>query len=239
MPRRRRLSLALLCALPLALAGAPAAHADAFTDVFKAYSKTGTIDPCKFTPAQLKQAKGQIPNDYAQYAPDFKDAIDAAAKARAAGACKDKTSGTTTSPSGPAAGPASGSSSSGTGTPAAGTTSTPAPSTTPATPAATPTTATATPQPAPSVSPAPAVADGAILTAATNTQDNGSGLPAPLVALAFVALLAALVAAVLGAARWWAVDPQWMQRSRHATSEAGWRTSAAWAEFTDWLRLGR
>jgi hypothetical protein len=30
-----------------------------------------------------------------------------------------------------------------------------------------------------------------------------------------------------------------MQRSRHATAEAGWRTSAAWAEFTDWLRLGR
>ena len=23
-----------------------------------------------------------------------------------------------------------------------------------------------------------------------------------------------------------------MQRSRHATAEAGWRTSAAWAEFT-------
>jgi hypothetical protein len=226
MPRRRRLSLAVLCALPVALSSAPAAHADAFTDVFKAYAKTGTIDPCKFTPAQLKQAKGQIPNDYAQYAPDFKDAIDAAAKARAAGACKDKSSGATTSPSGPAAG-------------AGSTTSTPAPSTTPATPAPTPTTATATPQPAPSVSPAPAVADGAILTAATNTQDNGSGLPAPLVALAFVALLAALAAAVVGAARWWAVDPQWLQRSRHATSEAGWRTSAAWAEFTDWLRLGR
>jgi hypothetical protein len=238
MRRCRRLCLAVLCAAPVALSAAPAAHADAFTDVFKAYSNTGTIDPCKFTPAQLKQAKGQIPNDYEQYAPDFKDAIDAAAKARASGACKEKSSGGDQS-SGTGAGTGS---SSGTGTPAAGTTSTPAPAATTATtpaPAPTPTTATATPQPTPSVTPAPAVADGAILTAASNTQDNGSDLPAPLVALALVALLAALAAALVAAARWFAVDPPWMQRSRHATAEAGWRTSAAWAEFTDWLRLGR
>ena len=38
------------------------------------------------------------------------------------------------------------------------------------------------------------------------------------------------------AARWWAYHPPWLVRSRHATAEAGWRTSAAWAEFRDWLR---
>lgn len=238
MHPRRRLSLAVLCALPMALASAPAAHADAFTDVFKAYAKTGAIDPCKFTPAQLTQAKGQIPNDYEQYAPDFKDAIDAAAKARAAGACKkkDPSGGTSTTPAGVAPGGTSG----GSGTPAGGTPavtgSTSAPSV--STPAPT-TQAAVTPQPAPSVTPAAAVADGAILTAATNASDNGSDAPAPLVALAIVALLALLAAAAATSLRWLAVDPPWMQRSRHATAEAGWRTSAAWAEFTDWLRLGR
>jgi len=233
--------LALLCVVPTALAGAPAAHADAFTDVFKAYSKTGTISPCAFTAAQLTKAKGQIPNDYEQYAPDFKDAIDAAAKARAGGACKKKPSAVA-APA-PAAGTAS--PSSGGGTPGPGVTPAPAApkaTATPATagsPAQTPAPVAATPQPAPAARPAPAVADGAILTAASSTQDNGGDLPAPLVALAFVALLAALVTAALAAARWWAVDAPWMQRSRHATAEAGWRTSAAWAEFTDWLRLGR
>ena len=223
---------------PMALAGAPAAHADAFTDVFKAYAKTGTINPCTFTAAQLTKAKGQIPNDYEQYAPDFKDAIDAAAKARAGGACEEEPSAVTAPPAS-----GTGSPSGGDGTSGPGATTAPVAPKATATPKAiatpTPAPATTTPQPAPTASPAPAVADGAILTAASSTQDNGGDLPAPLVALAFVALLAALVTAALAAARWWAVDAPWMQRSRHATAEAGWRTSAAWAEFTDWLRLGR
>ena len=52
------------------------------------------------------------------------------------------------------------------------------------------------------------------------------------------ALLLALLCA-WGFARWWAWEPAWLVRWRHATAEAGWRASAAWAEFTDWLRLGR
>ena len=34
-------------------------------------------------------------------------------------------------------------------------------------------------------------------------------------------------------------DPPWLARWRHAAEEAGLRTSAAWSEFTDWVRLGR
>jgi hypothetical protein len=34
-------------------------------------------------------------------------------------------------------------------------------------------------------------------------------------------------------------NPPWLQRWRHASHEAGWRASAAWSEFTDWVRLGR
>ncbi|MCW3039172.1 MAG: hypothetical protein JWM31_1077, partial [Solirubrobacterales bacterium] len=91
MRRTRRLSVAALCALPLALGGAAVAQADDFATVFGAYQKAGIIDGCKFTPQQLKNAKAQIPNDFAQYAPDFKDAIDAAAKQRASGSCGKKT----------------------------------------------------------------------------------------------------------------------------------------------------
>ena len=49
----------------------------------------------------------------------------------------------------------------------------------------------------------------------------------------------ALAVAVLATARWWAFEPGWYVRARHAGGEAGWRTSATWADFTDWLRLGR
>lgn len=234
MRRCRRSSIALVCVLPLVLSGPVTAQADTFTSVFKAYSRTGTISPCTFTAAQLKQAKGQIPADYAQYAPDFKDAIDAALKARAAGACKASQGGgspTATAPAGPA----------GTGTTPGGT---PAPSgatTAPATTApASPSATTSTPQPAPSVDPAPVVADNAIPAAAAGTtESDGDGTSPALVVLAIVALLALAAALVAWAFRWWAADPPWLQRSRHATAEAGWRTSAAWAEFTDWLRLGR
>ena len=60
-----------------------------------------------------------------------------------------------------------------------------------------------------------------------------------LVALVVVGALLVVAVALWGFARWWAWEPMWLVRWRHATAEAGWRASAAWAEFTDWLRLGR
>jgi hypothetical protein len=47
------------------------------------------------------------------------------------------------------------------------------------------------------------------------------------------------VAVLTGLAHWQAWEPPWLVRWRHATAEAGWRAGNAWAEFTDWLRLGR
>jgi hypothetical protein len=88
------------------------------------------------------------------------------------------------------------------------------------------------------VKPAPAVSDGAILAAA-NADAGDNGVPAPLIALAIVLALAALASTAVLLTRFLALEPRWLVRSRHATAEAGWRTSAAWAEFTDWLRLGR
>jgi hypothetical protein len=73
-------------------------------------------------------------------------------------------------------------------------------------------------------------------TQPTPAKDDGSQVPV----WAFVAgALLALALILWGLARWWAWEPDWLVRWRHATGEAGWRASAAWAEFTDWLRLGR
>jgi hypothetical protein len=61
-------------------------------------------------------------------------------------------------------------------------------------------------------------------------------IPAGLI-VAGAVLVVALV--LLALARWWAWEPAWLVRWRHASGEAGWRAGAAWSEFTDWLRLGR
>lgn len=50
-------------------------------------------------------------------------------------------------------------------------------------------------------------------------------------------LLAILLVRLLW--RWRGWDPRWLRRWRHANAEAGWRLSLGWAEFRDFLRLGR
>ncbi|HEV2924380.1 MAG TPA: hypothetical protein VGW98_10125 [Solirubrobacteraceae bacterium] len=59
------------------------------------------------------------------------------------------------------------------------------------------------------------------------------------IALAALAALVALSAAVWGFARRRALEPRWSASMRHTMAEAGFRASATWAEFTDWVRLGR
>ena len=68
------------------------------------------------------------------------------------------------------------------------------------------------------------------------TLAASGGAPLVLVVLGAIALAVIVLWAF---ALWWAAEPPWLVRWRHATGEAGWRASAAWAEFTDWLRLGR
>jgi len=118
------------------------------------------------------------------------------------------------------------------------TTGSPASSALPATTAAPATTVPPATSAAPATSGTPAtsaVPGGASQTPGA-AKDDSTG---PLILLALVGALLLLTAALWGAARWWAWEPTWWIRSRHATAEAGWRTSAAWAEFRDWLRLGR
>jgi hypothetical protein len=67
---------------------------------------------------------------------------------------------------------------------------------------------------------------------------HSSGLSAGAIAIAAVAALVVLACAAWGVARRRAFEPQWSLSLRHAIAEAGFRASATWAEFTDWLRLG-
>ena len=211
----------LLAALAGALAAPAAAHADAFTDVFADYQKDGRIDPCAHSQADLRAAKGRIPNDIEQYAPDFPQALDEALEDRARSACpgsEAKAAAPTTTAT--TAAPESGA----------------APTAT--TQAAAPT--STVPSPPGSAQPVPAAADGAIVNAAARTADRGAAEPpAPLVALAILGGLVLLGLLLWGLARFFAWDPAWVAGARHAVQEAGWRASGLWDDFTDWLRPGR
>jgi hypothetical protein len=59
------------------------------------------------------------------------------------------------------------------------------------------------------------------------------------IVLAAIAALLLLACAAWAFARSRAYEPHWLVSIRHAMAEAGFRTSATWAEFTDWARLGR
>ena len=224
MSRTRIVSTALAATLMLGLLSAPGASANSFLDIYQAYATTGKIDACKFTSKQLADAKNQVPGDISQYAPDFPDALDAAAQQRASGGCNKKASSSTT---GAAAATTTGSA----GTPAATTAVTTAPTT-----AVTPTTAAVAP--IVTAPPVATVSDAALASSADNGSGNDS-TPAALVVLAILGAMALIAVTTVGAARWWAFDPPWLARTRHSVSEAGWRASAAWAEFTDWVRFGR
>ena len=205
-----------------------AALANAYDDTLRDYRTTGAVNGCKYTAAQLAQAKTQMPKNIKDVAPGYPAQLAVAAAKRAKGCTKaeEKAANTTTSAAGATTG------TTGTGTTAPSTTGTatatqPAATTTIA-PNATTTAATPAPAPAPATTAAPAPA----------TQSTASHRGARL-ALIVVGALLAMLLALWAFARWWAWEPHWLGRWRHATAEAGWRASAAWAEFTDWLRLGR
>lgn len=116
----------------------------------------------------------------------------------------------------------------------------PAPATTvPTTPATTPTvpsTRLATPGSS-AVNPLNRAAPNARLRA---RNSSGSGhVSTEAIVLAAIAALLLLACAAWAFARSRAYEPHWLVSMRHAMAEAGFRTSATWAEFTDWARLGR
>lgn len=211
--------VSLLAALALTLGAAPAALGATFDDIFRDYQRDGQIDACAYSQKDLERARGQVPNDIEAYAPDFPAALAAAAERRAGGGCSGKP---------PAATPVT--------VPAAA--APPAPPASAGTPAAS-ASATGTPVPQADPQPAKVAADGAIVKAAAVDRSSDAGAPAAVLALALLGGLLVLGGLVYGAVRWLAWDPAWARGGRHALGEAGWRTSAAWAEFADWVRIGR
>ena len=208
-------------ALALSLVLAAPASADLFTDVVNDYIKDSRLDVCAYTQDQLKKIKDAVPVDQNAYTPEFIAAVDDAIARRAEGACnKNKvteaiTQAPTTSGGGPSGRP-------------------PAAKAAPGQPAV----AQPPPTPAAEPSPAPGVATDAIAAAARSTS-SGGGAPFPVLALAILAGLLALGGLLVGLVRWRAWEPDWAQRVRHATGEAGWRAASTWAEFTDFVRFGR
>lgn len=225
----------LLLLLPIA-----PARADIFVDVFKDFQKDGVVDACAFSAAELKEARRKVTPDIEQYAPDFPAAITLALESRSNGNCAKKAApgAGTKQDSGAAAAPAGGGGS-GSAAPATGSAGgAPDASGTPA-PAAT--AQTQTPQPNPAPAPAAAAADGAIRQAALAEPTSGrsDGLPAAVVGLGALAGFLAVLAIAWLIARALAWEPRSWPRVRHAWQEAGWRMSGTWADFTDWVRLGR
>jgi cobalamin biosynthesis Mg chelatase CobN len=219
-------AIAFTCAAALVMPAA--ALANAYDDTLKEYRTTGAINGCGYTAAKLAQAKAQTPKNIKDVAPGYPTQLAVAAAKRAKGCTKaeEKAASTAAAAATGAAGTGStstGSTGAGAGTTATGaTTATQPPATTTIAPNATTTAAT----------PAPAAATQ---TAAQSTSPHKGARLALIVVGALLVMLLALWAF----ARWWAWEPHWLARWRHATAEAGWRASAAWAEFTDWLRLGR
>jgi hypothetical protein len=84
----------------------------------------------------------------------------------------------------------------------------------------------------------PATAAVPPATTAPPTTEPGNDRAAVLLLLVAGAL-ALFLLALWALSRWQGWDPPWLARWRHATGEAGWRAGNAWAEFTDWLRIGR
>jgi len=224
MIARSRMSLGALAAALLVLAAAVPVRADqAYDRVAAAYAQSNShLDPCAFTTAQLEAALRGTPPIFRKTVPALQRALQDAITARKRGECKgvrpdERTTGGAVPGTVPRV----------TTTPAK---TVPAPaSTAPTTATApvTPTPATTAPAPATPVQPAAASSGGG---------SDRTGLLVALIALGAL-LLAAL--ALWGTARSRGWDPVWVARARHAWGEAGFRTTSTWAEFTDWLRLGR
>jgi hypothetical protein len=207
-----------------------AALANAYDDTLREYRTTGAVNGCAYTTAQLAEARAQTPKNIKDIAPGYPAQLAVAAAKRAKGCTKaeEKAAKTATAAAGATTG------TTGTGTTAPGTTGTGAATQPPATTTIAPSATTTAAAPAPAPVPAPAVTTAP----APATQSTASHKGARLALIVIGALLVMLLA-LWAFARWWAWEPHWLARWRHATAEAGWRASAAWAEFTDWLRLGR
>jgi hypothetical protein len=84
---RRVALLSSIITVALALVAPAAAGANAYTRVYKAYTKAGSLAPCEFKAATLSAALHQTPPYELQYLAQFPEAIQGALNAQDAGVC--------------------------------------------------------------------------------------------------------------------------------------------------------
>jgi hypothetical protein len=212
--------------------------------VYTDYSRDGVIDVCDHTRETLQETLDSIEADFDRDFPDFREAVKAGIQRHDKNRCGGDATATptptatatataspsaTASPDDGALPPASdhGGDDSGALPPATGSTpedgslppSTDDGSTTqpPAATVAPPVAAT-TPTPVPT----PAVV--------TRSSTDGLLVPGILIGIALLGAAALAVSAFTG---------RRSPRMRHAWSEAAYRTKSTWADFSDWLKLGR
>jgi hypothetical protein len=239
--RRRILpTIGLLLALSLVWSTpAPAqtqAELNLYQRILADYVKNGgRFSVCKFTEEELKKAKNAIPEDNEQYGAPLIAALEDAIAARAQGQCNTKKQAAAAAPP-PAAAPPAGTAPP---PPPAASTATSDAGPAQAQPPAAPAQAQEPPKPAAEPAPAQAIAADDSIALASRSTEVATDAPFPIVLLAIVAGLMALAALVFGVVRWFAWEPAWAVRLRHAAGEAGWRASSTFSEFTDFVRLGR
>lgn len=213
--RRTFLLFALSLVATLLFAVPASANLQAIVEDLRA---DGAIDPCAHTDDELRGALEDIGPDVDQYAPELPDVIEDALAARASGACSQGGG----SGGGGASG-GGGSAAGGDGAPAGGSVEGEG----------------ATPTPEAPLTASPAVLEESVPAAAPAAATQPSDAPVPVLLLALLGGLLALGVLAWALARWWAFEPRWLLGTRHACTEAGYRASATWAEFSDWVRLGR
>jgi outer membrane biosynthesis protein TonB len=208
--------------------------------VYRDYRRDGRIDNCDHSRKALKRTLQSISDEFDADFPDFREAVKAAIKDWDKKRCEEQRAQPTptatpvptstpapppvTTPAPPPPPPSSGS---------IGPITTPKPSKTPKPPSEsdiTPPAPTATPTPTPTATPP---AEAQLVVTRPHPEDANLTVPLALLLAALLGLLAAggtaIYARRTGRLAGWG----------HSWREAGYRATGAWADFSDWLHLGR
>ena len=222
--------------------------------IYTDYSRDGLISPCKHSADDLQETLDTIEPDFDRDFPDFREAIEANIERDDNGKCDDAEATATPTPtataspeatedplpspeSGALPTPDDGSSSGDDGggaLPPATEDGTLPPDDGTLPPAADDGTTIAPPAatPAPTVPPVAAATPAPAPTPMIVSSSNTDGLLIPGILVGIAVLGAGLLAVS-------ALSSRGNPRTRHAWSEAAYRTKSTWADFSDWLKIGR